>query len=80
MTCGMRLAGAVAALAFPGATNTATFEGYVEEVLVPELRPGDVVIWDNLQPHKSEEGKRPPEAAGLARHPADRRLAGPLAR
>src|SRR4051795_13752447 len=46
LTCGMRLSGAMAGLAFPGATNTGTFETYVEEVLVPELRPGDVVIWD----------------------------------
>src|SRR4051812_3301926 len=61
LTCGMRLAGAMAGLAFPGATNTGTFETYVEEVLVPELRPGDVVIWDNLKPHQSEEAI---EAAG----------------
>src|SRR5258708_5962882 len=46
LTCGMRLAGAMAGLAFPGATNTATFETDVEDVLVPELRPNDVVIWD----------------------------------
>jgi len=31
------------------------FETYVEEVLAPELKPGDVVIWDNLKPHESEE-------------------------
>jgi transposase len=63
LTCGMRLAGAMAGLAFPGATNTATFETYVEDVLVPELRPNDVVIWDNLKPHQSEEAI---EAAGAA--------------
>ena len=44
LTCGMRLSGAIAAVAFPGATNTVEFEDYVEGVLVPELRPGDVVI------------------------------------
>jgi transposase len=54
LTCGMRLSGVMAAMAFPGATNTAIFETYVEEVLVPELSPGDVVIWDNVKPHKSE--------------------------
>src|SRR5436305_10740393 len=53
LTCGMRLAGAMAGSAFPGATNTGTFEAYVEDVLVPELRRDDVVIWDNLKPHKS---------------------------
>jgi transposase len=66
LTCGLRLSGVTAALAFPGATNTAMFEDYVEEVLVPELRPGDVVIWDNLQPHKSEEAIEAVEAAGAS--------------
>jgi transposase len=64
LTCGMRLAGAMAALAFPGATHTSTFETYVEDVLTPELRPGDVVIWDNLKPHQSEEAREAVEAAG----------------
>ena len=66
LTSAMRLSGVVAALAFPGATNTAMFEDYVAEVLVPELRPGDVVIWDNLQPHKSEEAVEAVEAAGAS--------------
>ena len=64
LTCGMRLCGPMAAEAFPGATNTVMFEDYVEEVLVPELRPGDVVIWDNVKPHKSEEAIEAVEAAG----------------
>ena len=42
-------------MVFEGATNTRTFENDVEQVLVPELRPGDVVIWDNPQPHQSED-------------------------
>src|SRR5215207_2088976 len=63
LTCGLRLSGVTAALAFPGATNTAVFETYVEEVLVPELKPGDVVIWDNLKPHQSEEAIEAVEAA-----------------
>src|SRR5206468_11402147 len=41
LTCGVRLAGVTATLASPGATDTGTFETYVEEVLVPELKPGD---------------------------------------
>jgi transposase len=69
MTCGMRLSGVTAPLAFRGATNTDTFEAYVEDVLVPELRPGDVVIWDNLKPHQSEEAIEAIEAAGARVEP-----------
>jgi transposase len=64
LTCGLRLCGAMPALAFPGAMNTDLFESYVEDVLAPELKPGDVVVWDNLKPHKSEEAIEAVEAAG----------------
>jgi len=64
LTSGMRLSGVTATLAFPGATNTDIFEAYVAEVLAPELRPGDVVIWDNLTPHQSEEAIEAVEAVG----------------
>ncbi|WP_020465598.1 transposase [Singulisphaera acidiphila] len=66
LTSGLRLSGVTVALAFPGATNTAVFETYVEDVLVPELKAGDVVIWDNLKPHKSEEVIEAIEAAGAS--------------
>src|SRR5438552_13355117 len=55
LTCGLRLSGVTAALAFPGATNTDMFENYVADVLIPELKPGDVVVWDNPKPHQSDE-------------------------
>jgi transposase len=64
LTSGMRLEGVTATLAFPGATNTGAFETYVEEVLVPELKPGDVVVWDNLKPHQSEDAIEAIEEAG----------------
>jgi transposase len=64
LTCGMRLRGAMAAWAFPGATNAVQFEDDVLEVLVPELRPGDVVVWDDVKPHRSEEAIEAVEAAG----------------
>jgi transposase len=69
MTCGLRLSGVTAPLAFRGATNTDIFETYVQEVLVPELKPGDVVIWDNLKPHKSEEAIAAIEATGARVEP-----------
>lgn len=43
--------GVRAPLAFVGSTDAAAFESYVEQVLAPELRAGDVVVWDNLAPH-----------------------------
>jgi transposase len=45
------LDGVRAPLAFAGATNAAVFHTYVELVLRPELRPGDVVVFDNLSAH-----------------------------
>lgn len=38
---------------FDGPMNAATFIKYVEEVLVPTLKPGDLVICDNLSCHES---------------------------
>jgi transposase len=35
-----------------GATDTEVFQTYVRQVLSPILRPGDIVIMDNLAPHK----------------------------
>ena len=37
-----------------GAVNRNVFEAFVEQVLVPELRPGDLVVMDNLSSHKGE--------------------------
>jgi transposase len=45
------LDGVKAPLVFPGATDTTAFQGYVDQVLAPELDPGDVVVFDNLKPH-----------------------------
>src|SRR4051794_2245396 len=49
---GLRTSGLVAPLVLDGPINRAAFEAYVEKVLVPALRPGDVVILDNLSSHK----------------------------
>jgi transposase len=37
--------------------NRTLFETYVETQLAPTLRPGDIVILDNLSSHKSEKAK-----------------------
>ncbi|MDP9314900.1 MAG: IS630 family transposase [Chloroflexota bacterium] len=52
------------ALLLEGATDTAAFEVYVERVLAPELRPGQVVVIDNLSAHKSERVRPLIEARG----------------
>lgn len=50
----LRLNGDTACMAVEAATDTAVFGTYVREVLCPFLRPGDLVVMDNLAPHKSE--------------------------
>jgi len=47
-----------------GAVNADIFESFVEHVLVPELRPGDVVVMDNLSSHKRARTRELIEAAG----------------
>jgi transposase len=41
-------------MALEGTTDTESFRAYVSQVLLPTLRPGDLVIMDNLSPHKSD--------------------------
>jgi transposase len=49
---GLRVNGLCAPAVFDGPIDTPTFLAYVEQVLVPALRPGDVVVLDNLAVHK----------------------------
>ncbi len=48
----LRVSGLTAPLVVDGAINGEIFLGYVEQHLVPTLRPGDIVILDNLKAHK----------------------------
>jgi transposase len=66
LTAAIRLGGVPesACLAFDGATNAAAFEDYVARCLAPALRPGDIVIMDNLSCHKTAEVARRIAAAG----------------
>lgn len=56
--------GAKAPMVVDGATDTEVFTAYVEQVLAPELRPGMVVVMDNLAPHKAPAVAGAIEAAG----------------
>jgi transposase len=49
---------------FDGPIDTVTFHAYVEQVLVPTLRPGDVVVLDNLSAHKHADIRLAIERAG----------------
>lgn len=52
-----------------GATCAEVFRAYVEHVLAPTLRPGDIVILDNLSAHKDAEARKRIEAAGATLMP-----------
>jgi transposase len=64
VVAGLRLEGLMAPAVFDGPIDSATFRAYVEQVLVPTLRPGDVVVLDNLAVHKQPEIQGAIEAAG----------------
>ena len=55
MISSIRRDGSTAAMTVEGATTSEVFRAYVEHILVPTLRPGDIVVLDNLSPHKDKE-------------------------
>ena len=52
------------ATAVDGAINADIFEAFVRQVLVPQLRDGDVVVMDNLSSHKRQSTRKLIENAG----------------
>lgn len=60
------MTGMIAPMVLNGPINGDWFEAYVAQVLVPELKPGDVVIMDNLSSHKRVAVRERIEAAGAA--------------
>lgn len=66
-TAGLRLEGITAPMLLDGPMNGQAFLTYVEQVLVPTLKPGDLVIMDNLPAHKVEGVCSAIEAAGATR-------------
>lgn len=60
----LRLSGVTAPMTLGGAMNGAAFLTYVERVLVPTLTPSDIVVMDNLPPHKLPAVRQAIEAAG----------------
>lgn len=60
---GLTLRGMIAPLVLDGPINRIAFETHVEKVLIPELRPGDIVVMDNLSSHKGPNVREMIEAA-----------------
>lgn len=63
---GLRTGGFSAAFVLDKPINRIAFETYVEKVLVPSLRPGDIVIMDNLSSHKGPRVRELIQAAGAS--------------
>ena len=60
----LRLEGMTAPMVLDGAMHGAAFLAYVEQVLVPTLKPGEIVVMDNLPAHKPIAVRAAIEVAG----------------
>jgi len=63
---GLRNSGMVAPMVLDGPINGELFQDYVNQVLVPELHQGDVVVMDNLGSHKGAGVRAAIEAVGAS--------------
>ena len=61
---GLTRRGMIAPFVLPGAIDRDAFETYLKQVLVPELRNGDLVVMDNLSSHKGPKARKIIEDAG----------------
>lgn len=61
---GLRFGALTAPCVIDGPMDGATFTAYIEQILAPTLRPGDIVVMDNLPAHKVEGVRHAIEAAG----------------
>jgi len=66
LVAGLRTTGMVAPMVLDGPINGDWFEAYVRQVLVPELRRGDIVIMDNLSSHKRASVRKLIEETGAS--------------
>ena len=60
----LSLEGGGASMSIEGATTTAVFEAYLEQVLLPRLQPGQIVVMDNLSAHKGARVRQLIEGRG----------------
>ncbi|GGC63014.1 IS630 family transposase [Siccirubricoccus deserti] len=61
-----RDSGMAAPMVLDGPINSVAFQAYVDQGLVPELQPGDIVVMDNLGSHKGAGVRAAIEAAGAS--------------
>ena len=64
LVAGRRLGGVAAPKVFDRPINAALFEQWIRECLGPTLKPGDVVVMDNLSSHKGERVEQLIKGAG----------------
>ena len=64
MISSIRSDGSTACMTLEGSTTGEAFKAYVQHILVPSLRPGDIVVLDNLSSHKNQEAKEMIQKAG----------------
>lgn len=57
-TAALRRGGLAAPMLLDGPMNGIAFLAYIRQVLVPELKPGDIVVMDNLPGHKVKKWLR----------------------
>ena len=62
--CALRQAGLAAPCVLDGPINGQAFVAWVEQMLAPQLKPGDIVVMDNLSSHKVQGVRHVVEAAG----------------
>src|SRR3954454_24607881 len=66
VVAGLRARGIMAPFVLDGPMTGEAFRAYVEQVLAPELEPGDAVVMDNLRPHKVAGVREAIQAAGAS--------------
>ena len=64
LAAGIGLRGVVAPVMLRGSMSGDAFEGYIEQMVLPELCAGDIVLWDNLGAHKRARVRELVESVG----------------
>lgn len=64
LIAGLSLAGIQAPMLLEGGVDTLAFEAYVEQILAPSLKPGQIVVLDNLSVHTGPGVRQAIEARG----------------